>query len=335
VTVHQPDITYIIATYQRPQVLHATLRALCLQNTSSWEAVVVGDCCDEQTLAAIRAIGDPRIRYYNLPARYGEQGGPNSVGLVVARGRWVAFLNHDDLLLPDHTECILGAVERGNVDVVGTRFVSVGELRAIGPTRIDAEFRQVFPAARSIREVMARPIYTLEPASAWAIRRQTALGVGPWRSWRSVHRVPWHDWMIRILKTRARWHFDQTVTGICVLTHHDVNGPLYGASAGAHQQLVDAIANTPANELRRLLADAGALDTPASARNRLQRVEQTMGLGLLRLTKQDYVAAWRTLRNHDPEVAAKASLNRRTGETAVRQDLLPMYLDDPEALRTL
>lgn len=331
-----PAISYVIATYGRPEVLHATLRALRLQTVGTWEAVVVGDCCDERTLAVIRQIDDPRIRYYNLPARYGEQGGPNSVGVAVANADWVAFLNHDDLLLPDHTQHALDIGERDNIDVVSTRFASVKALHSIEPGRVDAEFGPVSPAARTTREVMTRRSYGLEPASAWAIRRQTALAVGPWRSWDTVHRVPWHDWMLRILKTRARWSFDPAVTGICVRTHHRGEGPRYNSPAAAHEQLVHAIANTPVDDLRQILTTSGALNDITNVSSRIRhRTEHLLGLGLLRTVGLDYAAVWRTMRRRDPAVSARQALRSRTGETMVHKDRLPEYLHDPEALRIL
>lgn len=334
--MERPTISYVIATYGRPEVLHATLRALRLQTVGTWEAVVVGDCCDDRTLAVIRQLDDPRIRYYNLPARYGEQGGPNSVGVTVANADWVAFLNHDDLLLPDHSRRVIDLGERENVDVVSTRFVSVKALHSIKPSRVDAEFGPVFPAARTTREVMTRRSYGLEPASAWAIRRPTALAVGPWRSWETVHRVPWHDWMLRILKTRARWGFDPTITGICVLTHHRGEGLLYDSPAAAHEQLVHAIATTPVDDLRHLLVLSGALDDTTDVSRRIRhRTEHLLGLGLLRTVGLDYATVWRTMRRRDPAVSARQALRSRTGENTVHKDRLPEYLHDPESLRIL
>lgn len=331
----RPDITYIVATYRRPEVLHATLRALCLQDTDSWEAVVVGDRCDERTEDAVRRIGDPRIRYYNLPTRYGEQGGPNSVGMLVADGQWLAFLNHDDLLLPDHTRHVLGVAERHDADVVSTRFASITQLHGITSTGLDAEFRPVAPTVEHRREIIGRPKYALEPASAWVIRRDTALAAGPWRSWQSMHRVPWHDWLIRLLTSGTRWHFDRSITGLCVLTHHSAEGLRYDAPGDAHRQLLEAIASTPVDELRRLLVAAGALATPSAATGVRHAVEQTMGLGLLRLTGRDYVEIWRTVRRRDAAATARSALELRTGETTVQPELLPRYLADPEALRVL
>ena len=84
--MHAPHVTFVIATHRRVDALRCTLRALLLQAHPDWTALVIGDRCGDETAEAIRAFHEPRIRYYNLPQRFGEQSGPNSAGLHLAGG---------------------------------------------------------------------------------------------------------------------------------------------------------------------------------------------------------------------------------------------------------
>ena len=88
-----PLVSFVVATYLRPDALQAALRGVLLQDYEHWELIVVGDCCGPETAKAIADVGDPRIRYYNLPERYGEQGGPNTAGMHLAGGEYIVFLN--------------------------------------------------------------------------------------------------------------------------------------------------------------------------------------------------------------------------------------------------
>lgn len=91
-----PRVTVVVATYDRPALLVRALASVRAQRLSDWEALVIGDRCGPATGEALAAMGEPRVRYANLPARCGEQSIPNSVGVALARGDAVAFLNHDD-----------------------------------------------------------------------------------------------------------------------------------------------------------------------------------------------------------------------------------------------
>ena len=79
-------VTFIIATYKRVEALRCTLESLILQEHQNWTALVIGDCCGDETADMIRSLGENRIKYYNFPERFGEQSGPNSFWSTYSRG---------------------------------------------------------------------------------------------------------------------------------------------------------------------------------------------------------------------------------------------------------
>ena len=102
-----PAVSVIIATYNRSQPLRHAIRSVCNSTLSDWEVIVVGDACTDDTAEVVSSFDDPRIRFVNLPSRCGDMSGPHNHVLPLARGRYVAFLNHDDLYLPDHlAKCV-------------------------------------------------------------------------------------------------------------------------------------------------------------------------------------------------------------------------------------
>ena len=63
---------------------------------------MVGDACTDDTAGVVAGFGDSRIRFVNLTRNFGEQAGPNNVGMAESSAPLIAFLNHDDVWLPHH-----------------------------------------------------------------------------------------------------------------------------------------------------------------------------------------------------------------------------------------
>jgi len=126
----EPLITIRIATYDNARLLtERTLPSVLRQTYDRWEAVVVGDACEDDTATRIEALGDPRIRFTNLPVRgpYPDDEkqrwhvagtAPANAGLAAARGAWIAPLDHDDEFADDHLEQLLAAARASRAELV-------------------------------------------------------------------------------------------------------------------------------------------------------------------------------------------------------------------------
>ena len=182
-------MTVVIATYNRSDALAYALRSVRAQTLTDWECLVVGDACTDDTAAAVSALGDVRIRFENLPANVGDQSGPNNHGCARARGRFIAFLNHDDLWLPEHLRTCVEAIEATGADLVAPMMAQLPG---------DGAVRLVSLPAHQRYDVT----YSM-PASSWLFRRELAAAVGPWRHRHACHNMPSQDWLFRVWK--AGW----------------------------------------------------------------------------------------------------------------------------------
>jgi glycosyltransferase involved in cell wall biosynthesis len=108
-----PTITVIIPTYNRSAALLYAIRSVLWQTFTDFELLVVGDGCTDDSEAVVCRVGDPRVRWINLPTNTGHQSGPNNEGLRQARGNVIAYLGHDDLWLPHHLSCLLEGLASG------------------------------------------------------------------------------------------------------------------------------------------------------------------------------------------------------------------------------
>ena len=95
------DLSVIIPIYNTPEEeLKRCFSSLSGLSGFSWEAVLVDDGSKEQTGTFCRgyAQSDPHFRYYHK-----ENGGVSSarnMGLEVAQGQFITFVDADDELLP-------------------------------------------------------------------------------------------------------------------------------------------------------------------------------------------------------------------------------------------
>lgn len=161
-----PTITVIIATYNSSTTLAYALHSLLQQNYANFEAWIIGDACTDDSAQIVARFGDPRLNWFNLPARIGFQSGPNNEGLRRARGKYVAYLGHDDLWLPHHLTELLSVIEAENADFVHSVAVLIAPDGISGLTGTPGVERSY--ASRFV------------PPSSWMHRRDVVDNCGIW-----------------------------------------------------------------------------------------------------------------------------------------------------------
>ncbi|MDP3704046.1 MAG: glycosyltransferase [Candidatus Omnitrophota bacterium] len=96
-----PTVSVITPTYNRAALVREAIESILAQTFADWEAVVVDDGSTDSTPEILRdyARRDPRIRV----ARQNNQGltAARNHGLRLAQGEFIAFLDDDDLWLPE------------------------------------------------------------------------------------------------------------------------------------------------------------------------------------------------------------------------------------------
>jgi teichuronic acid biosynthesis glycosyltransferase TuaG len=117
-----PLITVIIPVYNSEKTLGETLGSLLAQTYQNWEAFVVADVgTTDRTADRVKSFADPRISYIQLNNVQGLSFCRN-YGIDSARGDWIAFLDSDDLWLPQKLEMQMKAVQSREADLCVTGF---------------------------------------------------------------------------------------------------------------------------------------------------------------------------------------------------------------------
>jgi glycosyltransferase involved in cell wall biosynthesis len=200
-----PIVTVIMATYNRSNILGFAISTVIWQTFGDWELLVIGDACTDETESVVSGFADDRIRFVNLPKNFGEQSGPNNEGLKMARGEYIAFLNHDDLWFFDHLEIGLATLRGSTADLaLASSIVDHGPDGATEILGIPDKRRDYHPSR------------TFVPASNWLFRRQMIEDIGFWSPANEIRMIPSFDWLHRVFDAGKQIIFTQRITVIAI-----------------------------------------------------------------------------------------------------------------------
>lgn len=104
-------VTVAIPTHNRCQLLKEAVASVRAQTFKRWELVIVDDASEDETWEWLQTLSDPRIRPIRLQS-HAQQSACRNAGLRAARGRFLLFLDDDDLLRERALEVLVGALER-------------------------------------------------------------------------------------------------------------------------------------------------------------------------------------------------------------------------------
>jgi glycosyltransferase involved in cell wall biosynthesis len=91
-----PLVSVIIPTYNRRALLAESVQTVLAQTCADHELIVVDDGSTDRTDAMVAGVADPRVSLIALP-HSGSPARARNAGIKRARGRYVAFLDSDDL----------------------------------------------------------------------------------------------------------------------------------------------------------------------------------------------------------------------------------------------
>lgn len=96
-------VSIVIPVYNAKKYIAETIETVKEQTMSSWELLLVDDCSTDGTLDYIRAFENEQIKVFCQPKNMGAAEARNR-GIKEAKGRYIAFLDADDLWAKDKLE---------------------------------------------------------------------------------------------------------------------------------------------------------------------------------------------------------------------------------------
>ena len=199
-----PLISVVMPTYNQAQFLRDALRSVLLQDYPHWELLIINNFSDDETTAVVKSFSDPRIHCEDFK-NFGVIAASRNRGIDLSRGRFVAFLDSDDLWYPAKLSTCLRAMA-GGIDAVchGMRIREDGILkRPLIPSPIDGDLYQalLFRGNSSIA------------TSSVMIRKECLARAGGFREDREIVSCEDYELWLRLVRYGTRFLLLDNVLG--------------------------------------------------------------------------------------------------------------------------
>ena len=117
------ELSVIIPMYNAGKYIGECLESLLNQTLKDFDVIVVDDCSTDNSRKVVQSFLESfggRLKLKKLSKNSGCPGPPRNTALNMARGKYVYFLDADDLIAPDALENLCAAAENFDADVVHT-----------------------------------------------------------------------------------------------------------------------------------------------------------------------------------------------------------------------
>jgi teichuronic acid biosynthesis glycosyltransferase TuaG len=116
----EPLVSVIMPAFNAEKYIGESIESVIVQTYPHWELVVVDDGSTDHTANIIRQYqtAEPRIKYFYQ--QNGRQGKAKNRGIRESKGIYIAFLDTDDLWLPEKLEVSLRELQNGEFSLLFT-----------------------------------------------------------------------------------------------------------------------------------------------------------------------------------------------------------------------
>ena len=117
-------VSIIMPSYNTALYIEETIQSVLNQTYPNWELIIVDDCSNDNTDEVLEKIKDPRIHYLKNEKNSGAAVSRNKA-LCKAKGQWIAFLDSDDLWMPEKLEKQIAFMEENNYSFSYTNYEEI------------------------------------------------------------------------------------------------------------------------------------------------------------------------------------------------------------------
>lgn len=134
-------VSIIMPSYNTASYIELTIKSVLKQTYKNWELLIVDDCSTDNTDEVIKKFSDKRIIYMKNKKNSGAAISRNRA-LKRAKGKWIAFLDSDDLWYPTKLEEQIHFMKKNKYSFSYTSYKEIDEsgkkngIKVTGPKKI-------------------------------------------------------------------------------------------------------------------------------------------------------------------------------------------------------
>jgi glycosyltransferase involved in cell wall biosynthesis len=174
----RPCVSIVIPTYNRAEELKAALQSVIDQTVTDWQAWVINNYSQDDTVSVIEQFNDPRIHRLDIHNN-GIIAMSRNEGIRRSTGNLIAFLDSDDLWMPTKLERVIQVFEKdqsaGAVchweyvrkGGVITKTLRYGPQKKTSYRRLLFGGNQLSPSAATIRKELLDKVCGFDENPAW------------------------------------------------------------------------------------------------------------------------------------------------------------------------
>lgn len=197
----RPLVSVVLPTYNRAWCIEKAVRSVLSQTLTDFELVIVDNNSNDDTLEIIGRIDDSRVRTLQI-----DNGGViakwRNIGIENAGGKYVAFLDSDDLWKAEKLQICVSRLESG-MDICYHQMSEIGNKKAI--TFIRSLGRPVLNDLLANGNAIA--------TSSVVVSRELLMEIGMFSEDESLVAIEDYDAWVRLSKVTNRFDYVECVLG--------------------------------------------------------------------------------------------------------------------------
>ncbi|BDS16269.1 glycosyltransferase family 2 protein [Clostridium perfringens] len=135
-------VSIITPSYNTEKFIDKTIQSVLKQTYKNWEMIIIDDCSTDNTDQIVAKFNDSRIKYIKNKKNLGAAISRNKA-LREAKGKWIAFLDSDDLWVPEKLEKQISFMNKNQYSFSYSRYREIDEegndlgIEICGPQKIN------------------------------------------------------------------------------------------------------------------------------------------------------------------------------------------------------
>jgi len=119
-------VSVVIPMYNAEKYISETINSVLSQTYTHFEIIVVNNCSTDSGVDVVNSIKDSRVKLISLEKNTGGPAIPRNVGIKNSKGKYIAFLDSDDVWMDNKLEIELKLLEKNkDVDFVCSNAITI------------------------------------------------------------------------------------------------------------------------------------------------------------------------------------------------------------------